>query len=91
MKSERNPLRNKSVVTIIKASFTKKKVSYVLKNVVEKQEIQTRETCFVSFCWKQVVNNFKKVWRPKFGANRSKLGPKLGFLPFSQVLLFSFS
>lgn len=49
MKNEGNPLRNKSVVTKIKASFTKKKVSYVLKNVVEKQEIQTKKNCFASF------------------------------------------
>ena len=28
--------------------------------------------------------------RPKFGPNEPKLGPKLGFLPFSQVQFISF-
>ena len=33
----------------------------------------------------------KKNFWPKFGPNRPKLGLKLGFMPFSQVLFISFS
>ena len=32
----------------------------------------------------------KKNGKVKFWPNGAKLGPKLGFLPFSQVLLISF-
>ena len=32
----------------------------------------------------------KKFYGPKFGSDRSKLGPKLSFLPFSQVSCVSF-
>ena len=32
----------------------------------------------------------KKKFGPKLGPNRPKLGPKLGFLPFSQVWFISF-
>ena len=63
MKNEGNPLRNKSVVTKIKASFTKKKVSYVLKNVVEKQEIQTKKKLFCELWLEASSKQLKK----KFG------------------------
>ena len=33
----------------------------------------------------------KEIGEPKYGQNASKLGPKLGFSPFSQVWLISFS
>ena len=32
----------------------------------------------------------KKNWRPEFGSNVPKLGPKLDFLQFSQVWFISF-
>ena len=32
----------------------------------------------------------KKIWQPKFGANRPKSRPELGFLLFSQVWFISF-
>ena len=30
---------------------------------------------------------FKKIWRPEFGPDGPKSGPKLGFLPFSHGTL----
>ena len=38
-----------------------------------------------------VVKVMKKCLGPKFGPKRPKLGPKISFLPFSQVWFFSFS
>ena len=35
------------------------------------------------------VKPAKKFWGAKFGQNRPKLGPKLNFLPFSQVWFIS--
>ena len=32
----------------------------------------------------------QKIWGPKSGSSRPKSGPKLGFLPFSQVWFISF-
>ena len=32
----------------------------------------------------------KKIWPPEFGPNRTKSGPKWGFLPFSWVWIISF-
>ena len=36
------------------------------------------------------VKSMKKNLEPKFGPNLSKLGPKLGFLPFSHAWFISF-
>ena len=36
------------------------------------------------------ITHEEKFWGPKFGPNGPKLGPKLGYLPFSQVWFISF-
>ena len=41
--------------------------------------------------WLMKPDFWKKMWWLEFGPKEPKLGPKLGFLPFSQVWFISFS